>query len=69
VAEAVHGYTLGAAYACGTERDKGSIAVGKLADLIVLSHDIFEIPPADILSTHVVATVFDGRIVHGFEDL
>ena len=69
VAEAVHGYTLGAAYACGTERDKGSIAVGKLADLIVLSHDIFEIPPADILSTHVVATVFDGRIVHGFKDL
>jgi len=69
VAEAVHGYTLGAAYACGTERDRGSITVGKVADLVVLSHDIFEITPADILSTHVVATVFDGGIVHGFEDL
>jgi predicted amidohydrolase YtcJ len=43
--------------------------VGKLTDLIVLSHDIFEIPPADILSTHIVATVFDGRIVHGSEEL
>lgn len=69
VGEAVHGYTLGAASACGTEGDRGSVTVGKVADLVVLSHDIFEIPPADILSTHVVATVFDGSIVHGSEDL
>jgi predicted amidohydrolase YtcJ len=69
VAEAVHGYTLGAAYACGRERDRGSITVGKVADLAVLSQDIFEIPPQDILTTCVVATVFDGRIVHGSEDL
>ncbi len=69
VAEAVHGYTLGAAYASGTERDRGSVTVGKLADLVVLSGDIFEIPPQEILDTRVVATVFDGEIVYGDEAL
>jgi len=67
--EAVHGYTLGAAYASGTERETGSISVGKLADLVILSEDIFEIPPEDILDTHVVATVFDGGVVFGDGDL
>ena len=69
MSEAVHGYTLGAAYASGTEQERGSISVGKLADLAILSEDIFQIPPEDILDTHVVATVFDGRIAHGSEDL
>jgi predicted amidohydrolase YtcJ len=69
VTESVHGYTLGAAYAGGTERDRGSITVGKLADLVVLSQDIFEIPPQDILGTRVLATVFDGEIVYGDEAL
>ena len=69
VSEAVRGFTLGAAYASGTEGERGSISVGKLADLAVLSADIFEIPPEDILDTHVVATVFDGKIVHGSEGL
>ncbi len=69
MSEAVHGYTLGAAYASGTEHERGSISVGKLADLVVLSADIFEMPPEDILDTHVVATVFDGRTVFGHEDL
>jgi len=69
VTEAVHGYTLGAAYAGGTERDRGSITVGKLADLVVLSQGIFEIPPQDILGTRVLATVFDGEIVYGDEAL
>lgn len=69
VAEAVHGYTLGAAYASGEENDKGSISVGKLADLVVLSQDIFGILPQEILNTRVVATVFDGRVVHGDDEL
>ena len=69
MSEAVHGYTLGAAYASGTEHERGSITAGKLADLVVLSADIFEMPPEDILDTRVIATVFDGRIVHGSEDL
>lgn len=69
VSEAVYGYTLGAAYACGTEWERGSITAGKLGDLAILSRDIFEVPPQDILSTHVVATVFGGRIVFGEKDL
>jgi predicted amidohydrolase YtcJ len=69
VGEAVYGYTLGAAYASGAERKRGSITAGMLGDLAVLSHDIFDIPPQDILSAHVVATVFDGRIVFGEKDL
>jgi predicted amidohydrolase YtcJ len=69
VGEAVQGYTLGAAYASGAERRCGSITAGKLGDLAILSQNIFEIPPQDILSAHVIATVFDGRIVFGEKDL
>jgi len=65
VAEAVHAYTLGAAYASGEAHLKGSLTPGKLADLVVLSQDIFQIEPMDILNTHVVMTVFDGQIVAG----
>jgi len=56
VEEAVRAYTLGAAYASGEERIKGSIVPGKLADLTVLSQDIFAIEPMAILETKVVAT-------------
>jgi len=64
IAQAVHAYTLGAAYASGEARIKGSLTPGKLADLAVLSHDIFDIDPMEILDTRVKMTVFDGRIVH-----
>ncbi len=64
VAEAVHGYTLGAAYAAGEERWRGSITQGKLADLVVLSEDIFGCDLMDILSTCVDLTIFDGRVVY-----
>jgi hypothetical protein len=65
VAQAVHAYTLGAAYASGEAHLKGSLAPGKLADLVVLSRDIFRIPPDEILSARVEMTVLDGRIVYG----
>ncbi|MBN1661527.1 MAG: amidohydrolase [Anaerolineae bacterium] len=64
VAEAVHAYTAGAAYASGEEGIKGTLAPGKLADLAVLSQDIFGMEPMEILETEVVATVFDGEIVY-----
>ena len=64
VAEAVHGYTLGAAYAAGEERWRGSITPGKLADLVVLSDDIFASEPMDILAARVAITIFDGRLVY-----
>ena len=61
--QAVHGYTLGAAYASGEESIKGSISLGKLADFVVLSKDIFTIPPDEIIQTKVLATVLGGRVV------
>ncbi|MFO1063180.1 MAG: amidohydrolase [Pirellulales bacterium] len=49
VEEAVRAYTLGSAYAEFTEQDKGSLAVGKLVDLVILSDNLFTIPVGDIL--------------------
>jgi predicted amidohydrolase YtcJ len=67
VAEAVWGYTMGAAIATGQEKTQGSLTPGKLAALIVLDQDIFEIPPVQIHTTKVVMTVFDGHIVYKSE--
>jgi predicted amidohydrolase YtcJ len=64
VAQAVHAYTLGAAYASGEEGIKGSLSPGKLADLVVLSQDIFTIDPAGILETEPVHTMVGGRLVN-----
>ncbi len=65
VEEAVWAYTVGAAYAGGTESSQGSIAAGKFADLAVLSQDIFRIHPMAILETEVEATVVGGEFVWG----
>ena len=63
VGEAVHGFTLGAAYASYEETRKGSLTPGKLADLIVLDRDIFTIDPMEIAETQVSATMIDGQFV------
>jgi predicted amidohydrolase YtcJ len=64
VGDAVHAYTVGAAYASGEEEIKGSIECGKLADLAVLSEDIFNTDPASIRDVQVDLTVFDGRVIY-----
>ncbi|HEC33837.1 MAG TPA: amidohydrolase [Chloroflexi bacterium] len=64
VAEAVWGYTMGAALASGREAELGSITPGKLADLIVLDRDIFAVEPMEIAGAQVVMTIFDGRVVY-----
>lgn len=64
VAQAVRAYTVGSAFAEFQEREKGTIAVGKLADIIVLSRDIFRIPRAEIGKTSVEMTILGGKIVH-----
>jgi predicted amidohydrolase YtcJ len=64
VEDAVRAYTLDAAYASGEEWEKGSITPGKLVDLVVLSQDIFAIPPMSILETEVEATILDGQFVY-----
>jgi predicted amidohydrolase YtcJ len=63
VAEAVRAYTMGSAYASYEDRIKGSIEPGKLADLVILTDDIFSIDPAKIADAKVLATIFDGRVV------
>lgn len=62
--ECLHAYTLGAAYAAGTEDFLGSIKIGKKADFIVLSEDIFEINPEFIPRIKVILTVVNGEIVY-----
>jgi predicted amidohydrolase YtcJ len=64
VAEAVRAYTMGSAFASGDEKVKGSIEVGKLADLVVLSADIFKIDPVEIEKAKVVMTIFDGKVIY-----
>ncbi len=54
----------GAAYAEFAEKDKGSLEQGKLADLAVLSQDIFRIPAADLPKTESVLTLVGGKIVY-----
>lgn len=68
VNQTVYAYTAGAAYASGEEAIKGTLTPGKLADLVVLSQDIFAIEPMSILDTEVVATMFDGEFVYLSED-
>lgn len=63
VAEAVEAYTLGSAYAEFQEKEKGSITPGKLADMILLSDDIFSIDPAKIREAKVLKTIVGGKVV------
>lgn len=64
IEEAVRAYTLGSAYAEFQENVKGTITVGKLADFIILSDDIFSINSNDIRKVKVLTTVMDGKIVY-----
>lgn len=56
-------YTIGSAYAAFNERETGSLEVGKSADLVVLDHNLFAIPPQEISETKVLLTLFEGREV------
>ncbi len=70
--EALRRYTLGSAWFSGEETKKGSIEVGKLADLSVLSEDYLSIPEERIKELEAVLTLVDGKVVYGsgeFADL
>ena len=62
--QAVRAYTQGSAFAEHQEHQKGTLAVGMLADLAVLSHDIFRLAPQAWPATTVVLTIVGGRVVH-----
>jgi predicted amidohydrolase YtcJ len=63
VKQAIHGYTVGSAYAESQDDIKGSLAPGKLADFVVLSDDILNIDPVEIEHVKPVITVLGGEIV------
>jgi predicted amidohydrolase YtcJ len=61
--EAVAAYTSGSAYAEFQERDKGTLAQGKLADMVLLSDNLFRIDPASAKDVRVDATIMGGKLV------
>ncbi len=64
--EGLKSYTLWAAYGAFEENIKGSLAPGKLADIVVLSKDITTVPDEEIRQAKVVYTIVGGKIVHRF---
>ncbi len=68
VPETVEAYTLGSAYAEFQEGEKGSITPGKLADMVLLSDDIFAIDPAKIREVTIVTTIVGGKTVWDAND-
>jgi predicted amidohydrolase YtcJ len=62
--DTIKAYTLGAAFAGRREKTEGSLEPGKLADLIVLSQDLFKIKPGEIGKTEVLITIVGGKVVY-----
>lgn len=64
VEDALRAWTVNGAYASFDNRACGKLRPGMAADIVVLSQDLFEIPPSQIGKTHVDMTVFDGQVVY-----
>ena len=64
VEEAIEIYTINVAWSLLIENETGSIEVGKYADMIILNHNLFDIPASDIHKTEVQKTLFKGEVVY-----
>jgi predicted amidohydrolase YtcJ len=64
VVEAIRAFTWGSAFAEFQDKVKGTLEVGKLADFVVLSDDIFSIDPVKIRDVKVLMTFVDGKLVY-----
>ena len=64
VEETIRAYTLGSAFAEFQENAKGSISIGKLADFVILSDDIFTMNPNNINKVKILKTIVDGKTVY-----
>jgi predicted amidohydrolase YtcJ len=62
--EAIEAYTIGSAFAEFQEKDKGSITPGKLADIVILNNNIFDLKPEAIRNIKVETTIVGGKIVY-----
>jgi len=65
LAEALRGFTSGAAYAAFEEGSRGTIELGKLADFTVVEGDFFSTPASALFKTKVKTTVVNGSVVYG----
>ena len=63
--EAIEAYTMGAAFAEFQDSEKGSISPGKLADMVILSDNIFDLKPEAIRNVKVKTTIVGGKVVYG----
>lgn len=68
LAEALKAYTYGSAYGCFREHELGTLEAGKLADLVVLDRNLFDIPESEVLKTKVELTINDGKVVYKSEE-
>ena len=64
VEELIKIYTINSAWVMNLDKVTGSIEVGKSADMILLNHNLLEIPPTDIHKTEVHGTIFKGKVVY-----
>ena len=62
--QALRAFTIGGAYFCGVETQRGSLEVGKLADLAVLSNDPLHVPDDQLPDLHAILTMVGGHVVH-----
>lgn len=64
VMDAIRVYTINGAYLEGTEKEKGSLELGKLADMVILDRDILSVDPKEIIDTKVLMTIVGGEVVY-----
>ena len=62
--QAIRLYTINNAYITHEEKEKGSLEVGKLGDLIVIDRDVLTCPAKDIAETKVLMTMVGGKVVY-----
>jgi len=62
--DAIRAYTSGAAWASFDEQRKGTLEADMLADIIILSKDLFALPPGRLLEAEVITTIVDGKVVY-----
>jgi predicted amidohydrolase YtcJ len=67
--QVITAYTRGSAFAEFAAKEKGTLAKGKLADLAVLSTDIFKVPPGALPNTKSMLTLVDGKIIYDAHEL
>ena len=64
LAELIKGYTIGSAYGVSREAELGTLEAGKLADLIIVSGNLFEMSPEEVRGASVDLTIMDGKIIY-----